>query len=153
MIAYRLCKSKYQSTALSGFGAKEYGGRWNSVGVALVYLAGSVALAALEVMVHVPNQALLRDAYTIVPLEFDEDLCFVLDPETLPKNWNTYPAPEYLKQIGDDWVGSGESALLRVPSAVVPSEFNFLYNPNHSSAKEIRVLEPQVFTFDSRLTE
>jgi RES domain-containing protein len=148
-----MCKTKYLGTALSGFGAKEYGGRWNSVGVGLVYLAGSVALAALEVMVHVPNQSLLRDAYSVLPLEFSEDLSVVLDTALLPQNWNSYPAPEFLKQIGDEWIKHGDTPLLRVPSAVIPSEFNYLYNPNHEKAQQIRILEPQNHLFDSRLVQ
>jgi RES domain-containing protein len=153
MIAYRLTKTKYLSTALTGFGAKEYGGRWNSPGTGLVYLSGSIALAALEVLVHVPNQALLNDSYTILPIEFPDSAFMALNFSILKDDWTHYPAPEYLQQIGDSWVESGSEPILRVPSAVIPAEYNYLFNPNHAKAKLLKILETREFFFDSRLVQ
>ncbi len=153
MIAYRLCKTKYVSTALSGYGAKEYGGRWNSVGKTIVYLSSSIALAALEVLVHVPNQNLLRDSYTVLPLQFPDNAIQELDQAILQPDWTISPAPEYLQQIGNSWIETGTEPLLRVPSAVIPAEFNYLFNPEHPKAKVIKVLEAREFFFDSRLVQ
>jgi RES domain-containing protein len=151
VIAYRLCKTKYVSTALSGYGAKEYGGRWNSVGRTVVYLSSSIALAALEVLVHVPNQNLLRDPYTVIPLEFPDDTIQELDQKILQPDWTDSPAPEYLQQIGDTWIETGLEPILRVPSAVITAEANYLFNPEHTKASVLKILEPQEFFFDSRL--
>ena len=102
-------------------------------------------------MVHVPNQNLLNDPYSILPLEFPETACENLDPNALPNNWTDYPAPDDLQQIGNQWVEFGSTPLLRIPSAIIPSEFNYLFNPNHNNAALIQPLEAREFYFDSRL--
>jgi RES domain-containing protein len=149
--AFRICKTKYLSTALSGYGAREYGGRWNSVGTGIVYLSGSIALATLEVLAHTDGSIVPDGAYSVVTVEFPDDAFEIMDSNALRPGWQSSPSPEYLAAIGDEWVTVGEKPLLQVPSAIVPQEFNYLYNPSHALANVIHELEAQPFVFDTCL--
>lgn len=151
MRAYRICKSKYLTTTLSGFGAREYGGRWNSVGTGVVYLSDSISLAALEVLAHTDGHTVPDGPQSVVTVEFSDDAFEVLDSSVLRPGWQSSPAPEYLAAFGDEWVAVGEKPLLRVKSVIIPQEFNFVFNPSHTLAKQIREIEVQPFSFDSRL--
>jgi RES domain-containing protein len=116
----------------------------------MVYLGGSLALAALELLVHLDHRRALA-RHQAIPVEFDEALLAALDERDLP-DW--FPDPgtlESTQRIGDAWLDSGLSALLRVPSAVVPQEFNYLLNPAHADAPLVRIGEPVAFAFDRRL--
>ena len=147
--AWRLTKTRYLATAWDGEGARTSGGRWNSVGTAVVYTSATLSLALVETLVHVPSGVL--PAYTAVPIEFDDSLVAVVDAADLPRNWKDQPAPPETRAIGDSWVGSSKSALLRVPSVVVPSEFNYVVNPRHPDFGRIRIGAPMPFPFDPRL--
>jgi RES domain-containing protein len=147
--AWRLTKTKYLSAAWDGEGAARAGGRWNSPGVAVVYTSGSLSLALVEVLVHLPADIL--PAYAAVPVEFDDALVTVVPPARLPKTWKDSPPPAATQAIGDAWVESGASAALRVPSVVVPGEWNFILNPAHRDFGRIRIGAPAPFPFDPRL--
>jgi RES domain-containing protein len=149
--AFRICKTKYVTTTLSGFGAREYGGRWNSVGTGVVYLSVSIALAALEVLAHTDGNTVPNGPHSVVTVEFPDDAFEVLDSSVLRPGWNSSPAPEYLAAFGDEWVMLGEKPLLRVQSAIVPQEFNFVFNPGHALADLVREVGAEPFVFDSRL--
>jgi len=146
---WRLTKTRYLATAWDGEGARTSGGRWNSAGTAVVYTSATLSLALVETLVHVPSGVL--PAYTAVPIEFDDSLVAVVDTADLPANWKDQPAPPETRVIGDSWVGSSKSALLRVPSVVVPSEFNYVVNPRHPDFGRIRIGAPMPFPFDPRL--
>lgn len=151
MRAYRITKARHQDSAFGGHGAREYGGRWNSPGRAVVYLSGSIALAALEVLVHTTERAGLLEAFVSIEVEFEEELLQVLDAGSLPAGWNSFPEPASTKRIGDAWIDSRSSALLAVPSAVVPQEANLLLNPLHPDFTRVVRGEPQAFVFDLRI--
>ncbi|MCX6026475.1 MAG: RES domain-containing protein [Chloroflexi bacterium] len=148
--SWRLVKRKHSDDAFSGEGARQYGGRWNSRGVPVVYTAEHASLAVLEVFVHLGATKLLPE-YVLIPVEFDEVLVEVVDDGTLPKHWRAYPAPVSLRTIGDQWVVEGRSAVLSVPSAVVSSERLYLLNPQHQDSARIAIGEAQVFAPDPRL--
>lgn len=148
--AYRIVKTKRASTAFDGEGARRSGGRWNSVGVPVVYVASSAALAALEVLVHLDDSALLP-AYSLIGVEFEQEWVETLAPTALPPEWHVFPAPPACATLGDDWFQSKRSAVLRVPSAVVPLEWNFLLNPRHPDFEKIEIGETLPFGFDERL--
>ena len=151
LTAWRIVKRKFRATAFTGEGARRYGGRWNSKGVAVVYVAESQSLAALEMLVHLDSGELLK-YYVAIPVTFDSRLVLDVDLSTLPRNWRTYPAPTTLRTIGDHWVSSGKSVALRVPSVLVPSESNFLLNPNHPDYTKLRIGKLLPFRFDPRLS-
>jgi len=150
VVAWRIVKSRFAKQAFSGEGARRFGGRWNSPGHAIVYTAESQALAALEILVHVDSENLLRK-YVATPVTIEEDLISSLDLAKLPRNWKAFPAPRATRMLGDHWALSRESAVLRVPSVVIPDENNYLLNPLHEDFKKLIIGAPKLFRYDWRL--
>lgn len=148
--AWRLVKTRYLPHAFDGEGARLCGGRWNSPGVTVVYLAESLALAALEVLVHIRSARPLT-AYSAIPVRFDARLVRTLGEPELPADWHAAKPPIALHDIGDAWVAGGGSPVLSVPSAVVRSERIFVLNPAHPGFKRIRIGTAQPFALDDRL--
>jgi RES domain-containing protein len=148
--AWRIVKRKHVKDAFTGEGARIFGGRWNNPGTSLVYAAESQSLAALEMLVRLEEPDLLA-AYVVFAIEFQRSLMVDFDPLRLPKNWQDDPAPAACTSIGDDWVASGSSAVLRVPSAVIPTEHNFLLNPLHRDFAQLTISPPDAFSLDFRL--
>lgn len=148
---YRICKTKYSATAFDGEGAFRVDGRWNSIGTRVVYSAESLALAVLEMVVHFQDDSILS-AYSYIEAEFDESLVVkITEIAKLPKNWNQSPPTFEVQKIGNDWAKHNLSAVLAVPSAIIPSESNYLINPNHKDFSLISYGKPQSFSFDKRL--
>lgn len=147
--AWRLTKTKLLPGAWDGQGAKRFGGRWNSVGIAVVYTSSTLSLALVEVLVHLPSGVL--PAYSAVQVDFDGSLVTTVDPADLPANWRAHPPPPETKAIGDLWAAEGSSLVLRVPSVVVPNEFNYVLNPSHPAFADAAIGEPIPFPFDPRL--
>jgi RES domain-containing protein len=147
---FRIVKAAYAATAFDGAGARRFGGRWNSTGTAVIYTAGSLSLATLELLVHLQNSSILA-AYSSIPVEFDDGLVEVLGDRDLPSGWARYPAPSKLQEIGDVWVATERSAVLRVPSVIVPSEANYLLNPAHPEFFKVRIGSATSFELDRRL--
>ncbi len=147
---WRIVKSRRARSAFDGEGARLYGGRWNSPGTRIVYVAGSVSLAVLEVLVHLGDVGVLT-SYSLCAVEFEDGLIEPLDRSRLPVDWRSYPAPSGSREIGDAWVKGGSSAVLEVPSAVIERESNYLINPAHPDFVSVSVGEPEPFEFDSRL--
>ena len=151
LTAYRIFKAKFAKTWFDGEGAFLFGGRWNTRGTRVLYAAGSLSLAALEMLVHL-NSAELLSSYSYATLEFEEkDVLLVEDFEKLPKNWSTSPPPLAVQEIGDKWALSMTSLVLRVPTSVVPGEFNYLVNVGHPDFSTLKRGKPRVFPFDERL--
>lgn len=152
MIVYRIEREKYLDTTLKGVGAsKSEGFRWNSLNTFLVYTSASRALATLEVSVHLDITEDLPNDRFYVEIEIPDDVEIMEIPvKNLPENWDAKPPILETQFIGDDFVLEDEAAVLKVPSAIVPPEFNFLINPYHSDAKKIKVISTERMTFDKR---
>jgi RES domain-containing protein len=149
MPAFRLVRKKY-ANPLSGEGAARSGNRWNSKGTALIYCADSRALAMAEVAVHLSLGLLPKD-YEMVELEISGDVSLrLLAPANLPVGWNSFPHLLQTQRIGDEFVAATESCVLKVPSAVVPGDFNYLLNPAHPDFDRIQIKSRVDFPFDSR---
>ncbi len=148
--AWRIVKSKYVPGAFSGQSASDYGGRWNSPGTRIVYTASSTSLALLEILVHLGFPPTLP-SYALILAIFDEDLVLQLDMPSLPGNWREQPPPRETQAIGDEWVASGRSAVLAVPSVIIPHETNLLINPLHPDFTKIAIHDPIDFPIDGRL--
>ncbi len=149
MRVFRICRKVH--AAFDGEGARLYGGRWNRRGTAVVYASDSLALAALELLVHA-EPALLPEDLVSVAADVPGGLRVeALAPGDLPRDWRRHPAPEALADLGTAWARAGRTAVLAVPSALVPRERNFLLNPAHPDFKKIRTQAPQAFALDSRL--
>lgn len=150
LTGWRIVPADQAATAFDGEGARLYGGRWNSIGVPMVYAAEHASLAALEVRVHIDTTR-MRKLYQCFAFQFDEDWMDFLRADDLPGNWRQEPAPPSLRQVGDHWVKSGTSAILAVPSVIIPNEHNYLLNPRHPDMARIEIGEPTNFAFDPRL--
>lgn len=148
--AWRITKRKHAKTAFSGSGARKYGGRWNSPGTAVVYAAETQSLAMLEMLVHLEQPDLLQD-YVLLGITINEALIETLDRAQLPRNWRAAVPSRYLRAIGDKWAADQISVALRVPSALVPAENNFLLNPAHADFQKLVIGDPVDFAFDERL--
>lgn len=148
--AWRIVKTRRAADAFDGEGARKFGGRWNSPGTPMIYTASSQSLAALEMLVHLKSSQIL-DSYSVFPVTFDEGLVEVVDHGRLPSEWRRAPVPAAVQAIGDEWVEQGRSAVLRVPSVVVPAEWNYLLNPAHADFAAITLGLAAPFEFDPRL--
>ena len=148
--AYRILKRKFLKMAFTGEGARRYGGRWNSPGVAVVYTSSSVALAILEWRCHLTQWP--APPAVLIELEFDGSM--IGAPPKLPANWRTYPTSKANLAVGDSWALAAKSAVLKVPSATVPDrhqEYNYLLNPAHPDFRLIQIGKPVPLKLDLRL--
>lgn len=152
MRVWRICKAEHAATAFTGEGALRYPGRWHHAGTPVVYCSESRALAALEQLVHLHRNR-LPPSFVCFPVEIPAGLPIrEVRTEDLPTDWRCQPGPPALREIGTRWAESGETVVLRVPSAVVPGEHNFLLNPRHRDFGRLAVGDSNPFTFDERLT-
>ena len=145
--SYRLVKKKHAHRALDGEGARLYGGRWNSQGGSVVYTSDSLALCCLEIFVNLPSYDLLKD-FVYIKLSFDKKLVQDVD---LHDGWNDRPVSKVSQRIGDRWIQEQGSAVLRLPSVIIPEGNNYLINFNHPDSNQIKIEEPISLVFDSRL--
>lgn len=150
LVAWRLTKTKHLAAAWDGEGARRNGGRWNSVGVRVVYASATLSLALVEILVHLPSGVL--PAYSAVPVEIDESLVETLEAAALPSRWQDHPPPPEAQAVGDRWVAEARSVALRVPSVIVPGESNYALNPDHPGFARLRIGAALPFPFDTRLT-
>lgn len=148
--SWRIVKKKHLKTALTGEGARLYGGRWNTKGKSVIYTAESRALAVTEILVHLDSSAPLA-RYVVIEVQIDEALIQDIDLAVLPTNWRAEPAPKRLQAIGNEWIDAGTSPVLRVPSAVIQGEFNYLLNPAHPDFGKLKFSSPVSFRIDKRL--
>ena len=148
--AVRLVKSRHLATAFDGEGARVYGGRWNSPGTAVVYVSESLAVAMLEILVHVEYAPALL-SYSCIEVEIPDMLVERMDEATLDSDWAQHPPGLATQAIGDRWVKEARSTALCVPSAVVPGGFNDLLNPGHPGFASLVLAPARAFQFDSRL--
>ncbi|MFD2909163.1 RES family NAD+ phosphorylase [Flavobacterium ardleyense] len=153
MVVFRIEREKYLAMTLQGIGASmSKGYRWNSMFTRVVYTAESRALATLEVSVHLDlNEDLPNDRY-YVEIEIPDDvLISEVKREDLPSDWDNKPPTTTTQIIGDDFIHYNEAAVLKVPSSIVPQEFNYLINPNHPDFTKIKVITSYKMNFDSRI--
>ena len=148
---YRIVQEPWAATAMDGEGARRFGGRWNPPGVPAVYLAASRALAALEILVHAPREALLLD-WKILEVEIPDEWVEECIPSTLPRTWREQPSSPAARDFGRRWLATGHGLALRVPSVIIPEEFSILLNINHSRMRDLQVGEARAFSFDPRLS-
>lgn len=148
--AWRLTKTKHLPHAFDGEGARLYGGRWSSPGRRLVYVSESLALAVLEVLVHLQDAAILP-AFSTIRVTFDDALVIAVNRSSLPKNWRQSPPPAEAQAVGDAWIDAASSAILEVPSAVVEREHNYLINPAHRDFNLVTTGPAVPYEFDRRL--
>ena len=150
MQIWRICRAKYAGEAFSGLGARRFGGRWNSPGVPMVYSSSSLALAAIELFVHLEPNLQPDDLVSIAATLPAGEPAQRLEPGQLPPAWWSDDFRP-LRAIGDNWIHDKSSLAVEVPSAALRMEWNVLVNPLHPRVAEIKVEEPQPFNFDARM--
>ncbi|MGB2848305.1 MAG: RES family NAD+ phosphorylase [Saprospiraceae bacterium] len=148
MIVFRLSKSIYAHD-LTGKGAEKSGGRWNSKGTALLYCSESRALCTAEIAVHTPLGNVPLD-YELISVELPDHSLITLS-SALPTDWKSIPPAHTTQLIGDRFVASMEVLTLKVPSVIVPGEYNFLINPAYPDFKKVKIIKKEKFEFDKRL--
>ncbi len=150
MIVYRLSKAKFAGD-LSGKGAEKSGGRWNSKGVAMVYTSESRSLCTVEIAVHTPLGNIPND-YELITIEIPDDIKIgEIALSDLPVDWKSIPHSHSTQEIGDKFISKGRNLVLKVPSAVVQGEFNYLINPHHPEHTNVKIKSKDPFSFDERL--
>lgn len=140
---YRICRAIH--ARLDGEGARRVGGRWNSRGNAVVYMAQSASLAILENLVHMSRED-FPVGYVLIEAQLNEE--DIIEPSDPKLNlYRHLPTDKF----GDAWLASGISMAMRVPSTIAPSEHNYLLNPKHARFQRIIIAPPRPFHFDPRL--
>ena len=150
---WRIADPWYASTPeqmMSGEGAFLFGGRWNSKGTRVVYLGTSLAQAAMELLVHLGRPDILK-TYHKMEVSFSPDLVQHIHIDDLPDDWASPSMAPAVQATGDAWVKAKTSVLLQVPSAAIPGEYNYLFNPGHPDAKSVSYSPITPFGFDPRL--
>ena len=149
MEIWRLCRAVHAAQAFSGEGARRYGGRWNSWGVPMVYCSSSLALAAVELFVHLEPAQAPSDLMAITAMLPGSEPARTIKPGELPLDWWT--DAEATRALGDKWIRAGSSLALRAPSVPIRWEWSILVNPLHPRMSELRINPPRPFTFDARM--
>jgi len=151
---WRVILPRRAGEALSGEGARRFGGRWNRQGQAAVYTSTTASLAMLEWLAHV-DAADAPPELVAIAYELPDDEAFTrMGMSELPTGWRASPAPEDLRRIGIEWLDAGETVALVVPSVVLPlgDEQNVVLNPAHSGMARLREVYRERVTVDPRLT-
>ena len=148
MTVYRITSHVY-ATDISGEGARLAGGRWNTAGVSVVYTCEHISLSILEILVKA-DKFTIPDNYTIVSIDlpFDENFSSV-ELSKLKLNWQQ--KINYTQWMGDQFIKNKESLVLKVPSAIVPQEHNYLINPMHKDFKQVKIFKTELLNLDKRL--
>jgi RES domain-containing protein len=154
MRVYRIAKAIHSRTGaemISGEGGLHGSARWHTKGRPIVYTATSQALATLEIAVNLKKPSVIP-AYCILEVEVPDDLIVAIEASMLPAGWDRKDGePLLARSIGDRWLANQVSAGLRVPSSVIPQEYNVLLNPAHPEFTQITYGDPLNFPFDSRI--
>ena len=148
MIVYRLSDTKY-ADAIDGYGAKLFGGRWNSVGLPMLYTTQYISLAVLEILVKTTIANSPSD-HSLASLSIADKVAMsTLEKAKLKSNWKM--DINYSRFIGDSFLKDGNAAILQVPSAIIDTEHNYLFNPLHPDFKILKIISIAAFQFDKRL--
>ncbi len=149
---WRISKKRYAATAFSGAGGILADGRWNRKGRAIVYSADSLALALLEILVHIEDRTLGKlPLFVSFEASVEDHLVETIDPSSIPDDWQKWPQSSSTQNFGDDWLRSMRSVVLKIPSTIVPSQSNFLINPAHPDFTQITINKTEPFEIDQRL--
>ncbi|MEP0368005.1 MAG: RES family NAD+ phosphorylase [Cyclobacteriaceae bacterium] len=149
MILYRIARREHISD-VSGTGAMLFGGRWNMKGTRALYTSGTVSLAVLEVIAHLSSDK-IDIGLSITELQFPENQP-ITKIEEMPDGWNSYPYTSSTVSYGTEFLKSG-GLCLQIPSAIVPTEYNYLLNPLHEDFHKIRLVDTRPLILDKRLVK
>lgn len=148
--AWRIVAPRWTANAFDGIGAEQTGGRFNSAGHRIVYTSDSLALAVLEILVQAGKRSRIRD-HVCIPVTFDSTQVEGLEAADLPDGWDYVPYQRASQQIGDTWLEEQRSLVLRVPSVVIPVQYNYLINPQHPDFSMLQIGQPKPVPVDRRV--
>jgi RES domain-containing protein len=143
---WRICHKRFAEEAFTGEGARLYGGRFNSEGRPAVYTSGSLSLALLEMLVRTNDRDYFMNCMLLhadIPMEMIREIATV----DLPEGWDAVPYEPVSQAFGDQWLTERAAAVLKVPSVVIPVEFNYVINPLHVDFKKIEISKPDKMVF------
>lgn len=149
MIVYSLTKEQYKNE-LSGVGAELFGGRWNSKGLRVIYTCESRALCTTEIAVHTPLGIMPKD-YFLQTIDIPDKKQIQVELKSLHPNWNNFPHILSTKKIGNKFITESKMLTMKIPSAIIQDEFNYLINPKHKNFNLVRLIKVEEFKFDKRL--
>lgn len=149
--AWRIDRAKRAATSFSGKGAAAAGGRWNPAGLHVVYASEHLATASLEKLVHLPKPIPAGMTFVQFALDFNGIAVEAPPLKALPRNWRIEPVGAESQKFGAAWYESARTAVLAVPSAIIPEETNYVLNPAHPDFAKISIWKPAPFAFDPRL--
>ncbi len=149
MIVYRIANDLYKED-ISGNGAAINGSRWNSRNIKILYAGEYISLCMLESLLHLRKVDIPIKQYLLsiqIPgAEFQE-----IKLSKLKDKWQQYI--NYTQYMGDQFISSNQHLCLKVPSAIVPQEHNFLINPQHKDFKKVKVISSELLELDKRLLQ
>ena len=148
MKVFRISKCNFIDD-LAGTGAALYGGRWNSKGIYILYTAATASLALLETIVH--TSTFPKQDFCMLEIDIPDNKVLELKEKQLPADWRKFPSPSALKKIGDTFCRNREYLVLKIPSVILPEEYNYLINPEHPDFKKIKVIKKNKIIIDERL--
>jgi len=149
MLVYSISRPEF-ARDLSGEGARLYGGRWNKVGGRMLYTSQSASLALLEILAHFPQGKILMPL-SLITISIQSDLIFEPEVSQLPPDWQAFPCPATCQNFGSGFLEEGKFAIARLPSVLMPKDFNYLINPEHKGISAMEILQVETFLPDNRL--
>lgn len=150
-MVYRLAPTKFAND-LTGEGARLFGGRWNHQGMPCLYASESRALAVLEYAVNTGTDH-IPPALSIITIDTGIASIEEIPESALPADWKAIPAPSSTKNFGTAILKSSKAVIVKIPSAIISSEHNFLLNPAHPDARKFKILKLTDFRYDLRIKE
>lgn len=147
MIIYRLSTGNFAND-ISGEGSRIYGGRWNPKGSATLYTSENISLCILEILVRATKKT-SPDSYTLISISIPDNEIVSIQFKKLKKSWQH--DLEYTQGIGEDFLKENQALCMKVPSAIVPQENNFLLNPHHADFKKVKIISSELLELDKRL--
>ena len=151
IVLWKICKERRRADAFTGEGARLAGGRWNERGTPVVYVSESLSLSALETLVHL-QKTHMHIAFISLRIEVPDGVRVEEFPRNgLPANWRKEPPPKETMGIGTRWAKGRSTAVLKVPSVIIPQEHNYVLNPLHPDFRRIGKSEAGPFGFDPRM--
>ena len=151
MLVFRISQTKFAHALV----APGFAGRWNSEGASMIYTAGSASLSCLEVLAHKSGAALNSGKFSMAVIEMDADILIeeinLNKLQTLNAEWFKVLHYPITQKIGNQWLLDNKTSILKVPSAIVDREYNYLLNPKHADFSKIKILDVTPFNFDNRL--
>ena len=147
MIIYRLATGNFAND-ISGEGARIYGGRWNAAGIPTLYTSEYISLSILEILARA-TKSTSPDTYTLVSIDVPDNAIFLIELKKLKKSWQH--DIEYTRDIGSNFLKEKHTLCIKVPSAIVPQENNFIINPLHSDFKKVKIVSSELLELDKRL--